>query len=192
MILWQLRPRGGLARVSNGYSAFRALRFAPATALFGIMNRLRYTFLLLLTAGCVEEAPVEPLPEQIIPTQITATDRDLQPGESTTLTVKITNTLDEEVELVFPTQCQALIFIRNASGRVLTPENGDHVCASVPSLLTLAAGASKSYTMEWGGGIAFGPAGTSTRVPPGTYYASAELRADNYLAIAFPITIVVH
>lgn len=156
------------------------------------MNRLRYTFLLLLSTACVEEPPLEPLPEQIIPTQITATDRDLQPGENTTLTVTITNTLEEEVELVFPTQCQALIFIRNASGRVLTPENGNHACATVPSLLTLAAGAAKSYTVEWGGGIAFGPAGTSTRVPPGTYYASAELRADNYLAIAFPITIVVH
>ena len=63
MILWRLRPRGGLARASNGYSALRALRFGPGTALFGIMNRLRYTFLLLLSAGCVEEAPVEPLPQ---------------------------------------------------------------------------------------------------------------------------------
>ena len=156
------------------------------------MNRLRFTLLLFLGAACVEQPPAQPLPEQIIPTQITASDRDLQPGENTTLTVTITNTLDEEVELVFPTQCQALIFIRNASGRILTPENGNHQCAAVPSLLTLAAGAAKSYTVQWGGGIEFGPAGTSTRLPAGSYYASAELRADNYHAIAFPITIVVH
>lgn len=156
------------------------------------MNRLRFTLLLLLSAACVEQPPVQPLPEQIIPTQITATDRDLQPGENTTLTVTITNTLEEEVQLIFSTQCQALIFIRNAAGRVLTPENGHYDCASVPSLLTLAAGAVKTYTMQWGGGVQFGPAGTSTRVPPGSYYASAELRADNYHAIAFPITIVVH
>ena len=156
------------------------------------MNRLRFTLLLLLGAACVEQPPAAPLPEQIIPAQITATDRDLQPGENTTLTVTLTNTLEEEVQLVFPTQCQALIFIRNTAGRVLTPENGDYDCADVPSLLTLAAGASKSYTVQWGGGIAFGPAGSSTRVPAGSYYAWAELRADNYHAIAFPITIVVH
>lgn len=147
--------------------------------------------LLLSTTSCVEEAPISPYPEQIIPATITATAPNLQPGETITLTVSLTNTLDEEVELAFPTSCQALVFIRNASGRVLTPENGTYRCASVPSLLTLSAGATKTYNVQWGGGIEFGPAGTSTRVPPGTYYASAELRADNYHAIAFPISIVV-
>jgi hypothetical protein len=168
-----------------------ALRLALYAAPFRIMNRLRFT-LLLLTVACVEEAPVTPLPEQIIPAQITATDRDLQPGETTTLTVTLTNTLDEEVQLVFPNSCQALIFIRNQAGRVMTPEGGTYECAAVPSLLTLPAGAVKTYNVEWGGGIEFGPAGTSTRLPPGTYYAWAELRADNYHAIAFPITIVIH
>jgi hypothetical protein len=148
--------------------------------------------LLIVASSCVEEAPVTPYPEQIIPATITASDRDLQPGETSTLTVTLTNTLEEEVELSFPTSCQALVFIRNATGRVLAPENGNYQCAGVPSLLSLPAGATKTYNLQWGGGIAFGPAGTSTRVPPGTYYASAELRADNYYAIAFPITIVVH
>lgn len=156
------------------------------------MNRLGIALILMVGAACVEEAPVSTLPEQIIPAQITATDRDLQPGETTTLTVTLTNTLEEEVQLVFPTSCQALIFIRNAAGRVLTPENGEYECAAVPSLLTLPAGAVKTYTVEWGGGIEFGPAGTSTRLPPGSYYAWAEMRADNYYAIAFPITIVLH
>jgi len=156
------------------------------------MNLPRIALLLLLSAACVEKPPVQTLPEQIIPAQITATDRDLQPGENTTLTVSITNTLDEDVQLVFPTSCQALVFIRNTSGKVLTPENGTYECAEVPSLLTIVPGATKTYTVVWGGGIQFGPAGTSTRVPPGSYYASAELRADNYHAIAFPITIVVH
>jgi hypothetical protein len=154
------------------------------------MNRLKFG-LLLACMACVEEAPLNPVPEQVIPTFITATDRDLLPGESTTLTVTITNTLEEEVELAFRTSCQALIFIRNSEGRVMTPENGTYLCADVPSLLTLAAGASKSYNMTWGGGIEFGPAGSSPRLPAGSYFASAELRAENYLAIAFPITIVV-
>lgn len=156
------------------------------------MNRFATFSVALVCAGCVEEAPPSAFPVQVIPAQITATDRDLQPGETTKLTVTLTNTLEEQVELSFPTSCQALVFIRNSAGRVTTPENGTWECASVPSLLTIPIGATATFTMDWGGGIEFGPAGTSPRVPPGSYFASAELRADNYHAIAFPITIVVH
>ncbi len=130
-------------------------------------------------------------PEQVIPATIEASDHDLAPGETTTLTVTLTNTLDELVRLNFPTQCQALVFIRNAAGRVMTPENGTYECASVPSSFTIDVGKTKTFNEQWGGGIEFGPPGSSTRVPPGSYYASAELRADGYLAIAFPILIVV-
>jgi hypothetical protein len=147
--------------------------------------------LLLACASCVEKAPPNPVPKQLIPAQITASDRDLQPGENTTLTVTLTNTLEEEVQLVFPTSCQALIFIRNSEGRVFTPKDGTYECAAVPSQVTIPVGATKTYNVTWGGGIEFGPAGSSPRVPAGSYFASAELRADNYLAIAFPITIVV-
>ena len=147
--------------------------------------------LLFLSSACVEEAPTSGVPEQIIPTAITATDRDLAPGESTTLTVTITNTLDQAVQLTFPTSCQAQIFIRNTSGQITTPSGG-HNCAQVPSSFSLGVGASRTFAAEWGGGVEFGPAGSSARVPPGSYYASAEMRADGYIALAFPILIVVH
>jgi hypothetical protein len=156
------------------------------------MKRLTIAVLLGATIACVEEAPITPFPQQIIPTTITATDRDLESGETTTLTISITNTLDEEVRLTFPTSCQAIVFIRNSEGRVTTPASGNHLCAAVPSSLTLAVGQTKTFDVVWGGGIEFGPAGTSERVPPGSYLASGELRADGYHAIAFPITIVVH
>jgi len=155
------------------------------------MSRLPKLLVLLACAACVEEAKLAPFPEQIIPADITSTDSDLAPGESTTLTVTLTNTLDQLVRLEFPTQCQALIFIRNAAGRVFTPSNGSYQCASVPSTFSIEVGKSKTFQNQWGGGVEFGPAGTSQRVPPGTYYAYAELRASNYHAIAFPITITV-
>jgi hypothetical protein len=156
------------------------------------MNRLVRAPLILVLAACVEEAPIQPYPEQLIPATIEATDRDLAPGETTTITVTLTNTLDQVVRLNFPTQCQALVFIRNSAGRVMTPENGTYECAAVPSSFTIEVGKTKTFDQQWGGGIEFGPPGSSTRVPPGSYYASAELRADGYLAIAFPILIVVH
>jgi hypothetical protein len=156
------------------------------------MKRLAGLPLILVLAACVEEAPIEPFPEQIIPATIVATDHDLAAGETTTLTVTLTNTLDQAVRLSFPTSCQALVFIRNSAGRVMTPENGTYECAAVPSSFTIDTGKTKTFDQQWGGGIEFGPPGTSARVPPGSYYASAELRANGYHAIAFPILIVVH
>lgn len=156
------------------------------------MNRLAWALFIVVTTACVEEAPIQPFPEQVIPATIEATDRDLAPGETTTITVTLTNTLEQAVRLTFPTSCQALVFIRNGAGRVMTPENGTYECAAVPSSFTIDVGKSKTFNQQWGGGIEFGPPGSSTRVPPGSYYASAELRADGYYAIAFPILIVVH
>lgn len=164
---------------------------APLARHLSPMNRFAVLATAVLFAGCVEEAPEAPFPEQIIPATITASDRDLEPGETTTLTVKLTNTLEQEVQLAFPTSCQALVFIRNSAGRVTTPENGTYECVAIPSLIAIPIGGSVSYNVQWGGGIEFGPAGTSLRVPSGTYFASAEFRADGYHAIAFPITIEV-
>ena len=155
------------------------------------MSRLSKLLLLLASGACVEEATLQPFPEQIIPATITTSDNDLAPGETAILTVTLTNTLDQLVRLDFPTQCQALIFIRNAAGRVMAPENGSYECASVPSSFSIDVGKSKEFQNQWGGGVEFGPNGSSLRVPPGSYYASAELRASNYHAIAFPILITV-
>lgn len=154
-------------------------------------NRLFIALLALPVPACVEKADFAPYPEQILDARILASDRDLLPGETTTLTVQVTNTLEEAVRLTFPTNCQALVFIRNDQGRVVTPENGTYECASVPSSLDILPGEKAEFNFQWGGGIEFGPPGASTRVAPGSYYASAELRSDGYLAIAFPILIVV-
>lgn len=148
--------------------------------------------LALLLAGCVEEATIPSVPDQILPTTMSATDRELDAGESATLTVKVANPLDQVVRLGFPTSCQALIVVRNAAGRITTPPNGQFQCASVPSELVIQPGDTARFNVDWAGGVQFGPAGTSERVPPGNYFASAELRADGYTAIAFPILIVVN
>jgi hypothetical protein len=156
------------------------------------MTRSWIAIPLLAVFACVEEAPVAAFPEQALPATITASDRDLLPGETATLTVSVTNPFEEDVLLTFPTACQAVVFVRDSRGRVTTPASGRYVCVSVPSSLLLAPGETKTFTSVWGGGVEFGAAGTSERVPPGSYYVSAELRADQIHAIAFPITIVVH
>jgi len=156
------------------------------------MHRSLTALLLLGVFACVEEATVTPFPVQDLVATITTSDRDLQPGETATLTVSVTNPFEEEVQLTFPTSCQAVVFIRDSRGRVTTPASRQYLCAAVSSVLILAAGETKTFTSVWGGGVEFGAAGSSDRVPPGSYYASAELRSDQTHAIAFPITIVVH
>ena len=156
------------------------------------MNRSLTALLLPALFACVEEAPVAPFPVQDLVATITASDRDLQVGETATLTVSLTNPFDETVQLTFPTSCQAVVFIRDSRGRVTTPASKQYVCDALSSVLILAAGETKTFTTLWGGGVEFGAAGSSERVPPGSYYASGELRADQTHAIAFPITIVVH
>lgn len=172
------------------------VRFAPLCPLLAAlhfldMNRRSIALLFVVCTACVEKPPATGLPQQVIPAKITSSDSDLQPGETTTLTVTLENTLEEDVRLTFPSSCQYLIFIRDSAGRVTTPENGTWECAPVPSSLSIRAGETATYNLQWGGGIEFGAAGTSTRVPAGSYQAWAELRSDGYHAIAFPITIVV-
>ncbi|NUQ12552.1 MAG: hypothetical protein HUU26_09560 [Gemmatimonadaceae bacterium] len=154
--------------------------------------RKRVALLAALAVGCVEGGDIPSAPEQVFPTTITASDQELEPGESTTLTVHVANPLDGAVRLTFPTSCQALIIVRNQQGRITTPPNGEYQCASVPSQLFIAAGDTARFTVVWAGGVQFGAPGTSERVPPGNYFASAELRAAGVTAIAFPILIVVH
>jgi hypothetical protein len=82
--------------------------------------------------------------------------------------------------------------VRTGTGRVVTPEDGDYACASVPTQISLPAGEAIAFTFVWSGESEFGPPGSGTQLPPGDYFASAELNADGYRGIAFPIKIVLN
>lgn len=144
---------------------------------------------LLLLSGCVEQADIPTVPEQILPFAISLSTNSITRGQSTTITVTLTNDEEFDVQMSFPTACQARLFIRNVQGAYVTPPNGNHNCASVQTFLSLAPGESRSYTYQWSGETQYGPPGSGTPLPAGTYYASADLLSDQYTGIAFPVAI---
>jgi hypothetical protein len=156
--------------------------------------RRRRAFLLVsaLMLACVEEATVPTVPEQILSLQVSSTAASFARGSSVTLTVTLTNTLEELIRLSFPTSCQALLYVRTSLGQVVTPENGTYDCATVPTQISLPAGEAANFTFVWSGESRFGPPGSGTQLPPGEYFASAELNADGYVGIAFPLRIVLN
>jgi hypothetical protein len=153
-----------------------------------MMNRIAAAALSIAVAGCVEKADIPVAPVQILSMQVSASPRDLPRGESMTLTVTLTNTLDETVRLSFPTTCQVVLFIRDSGNRVVARHRTDD-CATVPSLITLHAGQSATFTFVWSGESELGPPGSGSPLPAGNYYASAEMEADGYTGIAFPLLV---
>jgi len=143
----------------------------------------------MLLAGCVQEASIPTVPEQKLTMELSASLTQFGPGESTTLTVSLTNSLEQMVRLSFPTSCQVFLYIRNSTNQVVAGSSQTE-CATVPSLITLQVGQTRTFTFTWSGESALGPPGSATPLPAGSYYASAEMLADGYTGIAFPLLIV--
>lgn len=146
--------------------------------------------LLLFAAvvACSDEATVPALGEQLIELRVSPAPTSLAPGQSTTITATLTNTLDEDVLLIFPSTCQILVYVRDAMGRVVTPAAG-HNCPRVVSQLGIPALGTVTRTVTWDGRGEFGTGGTTARLPAGKYYVSARLEADNYRTVGFPVLV---
>lgn len=148
--------------------------------------------LSLVLAACVEGADIPTVPEQILEISISANPLVLERGETTRLVVTLKNPLEEQVRLNFPSTCQVRLFVRDHLGRIVAPANGTYNCATVPSQITLEAGQSTTFPFDWSGEAALGPPGSGTPLPPGEYFASADLNADGYVGIAFPLRIILN
>jgi hypothetical protein len=154
---------------------------------------LRLTFCVLAggVLGCVQDPTVpkvdtEPPVELIV----TVSDTLLVLGETPdTITVTLVNTLNQTIELDFPTLCQIQLYIRDASNRIVLPKGGSYVCGPVPTTLTMAANTLQTDTFEWTGGQGFTAPDSETKLPAGTYYVWAEIHASNYSTVAFPVKI---
>jgi Intracellular proteinase inhibitor len=152
------------------------------------MNRWVVPILAVLATGCVEKATVPRVPEQILPMQLSTSLQVLERGQSTTLTVTLTNSLDVIARLTFPTSCQMILRIINSDNR-LVASTDQSTCASVPSQINLPVGSSRDFEFTWSGESRLGPPGSGTPLPAGSYYASAEMNAEGYVGVAFPLKI---
>ena len=141
--------------------------------------------------GCVQD-PTVPKVETEPPVALTVSVSDsvyVLGGGPDTITVTLVNTLNQTIELDFPTLCQIQLFIRDASNDIVLPKGGSYICGPVPTTLTMAANTSQNDKFVWTGGQGFTAPDADTKVPVGTYFVWAEIRASNYSTVAFPVKI---
>jgi hypothetical protein len=141
--------------------------------------------------GCVQDPTVPKVDtEPPVALTITVSDSVYVPGGSPdTISVTLTNTLTQSIELDFPTLCKIQVFIRDASNRVVLPKGGSYICGPVPTVIAMAGNTTQTEKFVWTGGQGFTAPDSDTKVPPGIYFVSALISASNYSTVAFPVKI---
>lgn len=168
-----------------------ALVTAPNARLF-FMSRLVSGAILAATLfACTQEPTIPEIGEDPVSVSLQLSTLTLATGEKDTIRAIVRNNLDRSVRLDFPGTCQVYVTIRNANGNVVTPRDGRPECLPVPSVLTIAFGSSHQVEVVWSGGFMFDPASTQERVPPGSYFVTAEVIADRYSTVSPPYKIEV-
>ena len=135
-------------------------------------------------AGCTQDPSVPRLGNDPVTLTLRLSTQTLQVGTPDTISVTVTNTLDQGVRLEFAGLCQVFVTVRNAAGDVVTPRDGRPECLPVPTTLNLAAGGTQVFTVIWTGGFRFAPPDTPEKVPAGAYFVSADLVASGYSTFA--------
>jgi hypothetical protein len=111
-------------------------------------------------------------------------------GQPVLLTLTLTNPTSDPITLHF-NSCQVTPFVANLVGTVVVPSGGGWVCAASLSQVTIAPGASQTYTFEWAGspGLATELPDLS-RLPAGPYYfyARVNAREGTYTTARFLVT----
>lgn len=154
------------------------------------MRRLIRPALLAATlVSCAQEPTIPEIGEDPVSVSLQLSSLTLAPGEKDTIKAVVRNNLDRTVRLDFPGTCQVYVTIRNVSGNVVTPRDGRPECLPVPSVLTIALGGSHEFEVVWSGGFMFDPPSTQERVPPGSYFVTAEVIAEGYSTVSPPFKI---
>ncbi|MGQ0642785.1 MAG: BsuPI-related putative proteinase inhibitor [Gemmatimonadaceae bacterium] len=147
------------------------------------------TFLALFLVTACSQDPAVPRQRDEIILRLTASKATIRAGESDTITVTATNNFGDSVTIRFPNSCQVFAFIRDPRGRIVTPGRG-WTCLPVVTTLALAVDESRQFKFVWTGLTEF--AGTLAPGPltPGEYFATATLRAGDFVVHAPPLRII--
>ena len=147
---------------------------------------------ILAVLGCVQDPTVPKIGEDPVAITLTVSTQTLKLGAADTIKVVVKNAFGSAVRLTFPSSCQVFVTIRSLAGDIVTPRDGRPQCTPVSSQLTLPLNGTQTFTTVWTGGFDFKPPDTNAKVPPGTYFVSAQLIANGYstLAPAFKIDVV--
>lgn len=138
----------------------------------------------LATLSCQQDPTVPKIGTDPVSITLSVSTQTLRLGDPDTIKVVVTNNVDAEVRLLFPTTCQVFITIRSQAGDIVTPRDGRPGCLNAVSQLRIPLGGSATFTTIWTGGYDFRPPDTSAKVPPGSYFVSAALIASGYSTVA--------
>ena len=145
------------------------------------MRRLP-VFVVLFLIGC-RGSPTRPesgdaslrLEDGALRLALSASTTRLRAGTPDTLRLTLTNDSPSAIVLHFGSSCQILPYIRDDRGTVALPAGGGWVCFAVLTQLALAGRQSVTKEFVWTGGTTFASNMPLRALPPGTYYASAEV-----------------
>ena len=148
-----------------------------------------FSVLVLGTAAC--QNPAAPsstiIDDNLIRLTATASASDVVPGTPVTLRITLTNEGTRSVTLHFNSGCQILPYIRDARGANVIPDGGGYGCTAALTQLTLAPGHSEIREYKWTGSNAFQSEMLLRPMPPGRYYFTAEVEANEAKLSTEPI-----
>ena len=151
-----------------------------------LFSRFASVSLLLVLAGCQDTAG--PLSSTVIGGNLvrlttSASASELIRGSPVTLHIRVKNEGTEAVTLHFNSTCQVVPFIHDAGRTPVIPDGGAYGCGAALTQLSLAPGESEDSEYVWTGGTAFASQGTLRPLPPGRYYFSARVLAEDGAAM---------
>jgi len=136
------------------------------------------------TAACVQDPVIPKVSDDPIVLSISLSSTTFRQGKADTIRVTATSSFTQPVALLYDNDCQIVVTIRSASGAPVVPPNGLPTCIPVPSQLRIPAEGSVTQLFVWTGLDRLLPTGSTTFLPPGTYYISAAINATNYSTFA--------
>lgn len=137
-----------------------------------------------LIGGCSQEPTIPKIEEEPVTLSMAFSATTFRQGKPDTISVTATSTLTDAATIQFASDCQIVVTIRNQGGTAVVPPNGKPTCIPVTTNLVIPAKGSVTQRFVWSGGDNFTPPGSSTLLPPGTYFVSAAINALNYSTVA--------
>ena len=116
--------------------------------------------------------------ENLVRLTVSSSAGEVVRGAPVTFHVTLTNEGSAPLTLHFTDSCQINPYIQDESGKTVLPYGGTWGCATVLTNLTLDPGAGIDRDYVWTGSTAFRSEMPLRPLPPGKYFFSAEVPAN--------------
>lgn len=149
--------------------------------------------LVIVVLGCQEAVSPKSstvIGENLVRLTVTPTATEVVRGSPMTFHVSLENEGSTPVVLHFRDSCQINPYIQDQLGKTVLPVGGWWICTGALTTLTVAPGADVSRDFVWTGSTEFRSELLLRSLPPGKYFFSAEVPADEVtLRATIPVTL---